>query len=97
VSNNTTPGPLERMGLRVEHPLIQANDVWLREEQVVVLERLGEPEALHLVLEHGLLAVDVVNGAVGNLGARGVDGGLEHLPAFFHPRGIAGDTVHVPY
>jgi hypothetical protein len=25
-----------------------------------------------------------------------LDGGLEHLPAFFHPRGIAGDAVHVP-
>lgn len=85
------------MGLRVEHPLVQANDARLREQQVVVLERLGEPKALHLVLESRLLAVDVVDGAIGYPGARGAGGGLEHLPALFHPRGVAGDAVHVPY
>lgn len=89
--------PLKRMRLGIQHPLIQTDDVGLREEQVVVLERLGEPEALHLVLQAGLGLRDVVDGAVGKLGAGGLDGGLEHAPALVHPFGVAGDAVHVPY
>lgn len=85
------------MSLGVEDPLVEADEVGLGEEEVVVLERLGDPEALHLVLDVGGRGEDVVDGAVGELGAGGGDGGLEHLPALVHPGGVAGDAVHVPY
>ena len=45
------PTPLlwatKRVRFRIEHILIQADDVRLREGQIVVLERLGRPEAFH--------------------------------------------------
>lgn len=40
----------ERMGLGVQHIVIQADDVWRCEEQVKVLERLGKPETLHIIV-----------------------------------------------
>lgn len=40
--------PLEGMCLGREHVLVQADEVWRRENQVEVLECLGQPKALHL-------------------------------------------------
>jgi hypothetical protein len=85
------------MGLRVQHPLIKADEIRLREKQVVVLERLGEPEALHFVAQARLLLHHIVDRTVGDLGTSGLDRGLEHTPAFVHPRGVASDAVHVPH
>lgn len=85
------------MRLRVQHPLIEADDVRLREEQVIILQGLRDPEALHLVAQLGGFARDVLDGAVGHVGAGGGEGGLEHLPALVLPDCVAGDAVHVPY
>jgi len=84
------------MGLGVEHPLVEADDVGLGEQEVKVLERLGQPEALHAVLEPGRVGRHVGDGAVAHLGARVLDDGLEHAPALFLPRRVARDAVHVP-
>mmetsp|Transcript_29758 Transcript_29758/g.95700 ORF Transcript_29758/g.95700 Transcript_29758/m.95700 type:complete len:202 (-) Transcript_29758:941-1546(-) len=43
---------LERVCLRVEHPLVQADDLVGGEEEVEVLHRLRQPEALHGVVLH---------------------------------------------
>jgi hypothetical protein len=39
-------GNPERMRLRIEDIIIQTNELWLGEDEVEVLERLGQPEAL---------------------------------------------------
>ena len=44
----TSSRTLKGVRFSVEHPLVEADDVRLREEQVVVLERLCEPEALKI-------------------------------------------------
>jgi hypothetical protein len=41
---------LERMSLGVQHVVIQADDVWRCEEEVKVLERLGKPETLIVIV-----------------------------------------------
>ena len=85
------------MRLRVKHPLVQADLVRRREQQVKVLERLGQPEALHVVRERGLPGRgDVVDGAVAGRHRRRRDDGLEHAPPLLLPRRVARDAVHVP-
>ncbi len=39
-------GPPEGMGLGVEYEIIQTDEIGWREDQVEVLQRLGQPEAL---------------------------------------------------
>ena len=39
--------PPERVRLRVEDKVVEADQVWRRQRQVEVLERLSKPEALH--------------------------------------------------
>lgn len=85
------------MRLRVQHPLIQRHQIRLRVEQVEVLERLGRPEALHLIRQgRAVRVLDVVDGRVRVVGLDVGQDGLPHLPAFVLPRGVAGDPVHVP-
>ena len=60
----------KRVSLRVEDELIQAEQLRVvREEQVQVLQRLAQEEALHLVPGPGVEGVtDVVNGRVAAVG-----------------------------
>lgn len=92
VSSRTSKG----VGLGVEDPVIQADDIGLGEEEVEVLEGLGDPETLHLVFEIGRLGEDVPDGAVCEFGACSADDGFEHLPSLVHPGWVASDAVHVP-
>lgn len=41
---------LERMGLGIQYIVIQADDVWRCEEEVKILERLGKPETLIILV-----------------------------------------------
>jgi hypothetical protein len=43
--------PLEEMRLSIQHPIIQAPLVRLIEQQVEILERLGDPERLGRILQ----------------------------------------------
>jgi len=85
------------MRLRIQHPLIQTNHILRLKQQIKVLERLGEPKALHLVVQRGYFLRDVVDGRVAVLGGRVLVDGDEHAPAGFAPVVVACDAVHVPY
>jgi len=85
------------MSFRVQNPLVQADHIRRRVQQVEVLEGLGKPEGLHLILLVGVGPPHVVDRAVASLSLRVPNDGLKHLPALFLPRLIASDTIHVPY
>lgn len=87
----------ERMRLGVENPFIQTNNIRLRKQKIIILERLCDPETLHLVLQNGSFGSHVGDSAVGILGAGGLDDGLPHGPTLVHPRWVSGDSVHVPH
>ncbi len=85
------------MSLRVDHPLIQRNQVGvITEQQIQVLESLGEVESLHLVsVARRLGPLDRVYGGVA-LAELGVFlEGLEDLPAPLPVLGVLGGAVHV--
>lgn len=88
--------PLKRMCLSIQHPFIQADNIRRRIQEIEVLERLREPETLHLIHVARDLGVDVVDGRVAEFRRGGSDDGLEHLPALVLPDLVTGDTVHVP-
>ena len=83
------------MRLGVKHPLVQRDDALVTKEQVVILERFRQPEALHRVLRPWRRLGDVVNGRVAKLRARGGAHVHEHAPAGFAPVGVAGDAVEI--
>lgn len=85
------------MRLGIQNPIIQTNNILLRKQQIKVLERLREPETLHLVAKRRFRSCDVVDGAVAVERRRVFIDGLEHAPAGFAPFGVAGYAVHVPY
>jgi hypothetical protein len=85
------------MRLSIQHPIIQTHNLLVLEQQIKVLERLGQPEALHRVLERGLGLGHVVDGAIAVLGARVPVHGLEHAPARGAPVRRARQPVHVPH
>lgn len=87
--------PSHRMGLSVEDPLVQRDDVFATEEQEEIFQRLGEPEALHRVSLAGYRLGDIVDGGVAVRGARSGANVVEHAPAGLAPVRIAGDAVHV--
>ena len=41
--------PFQWMRLCIQNPLIQIHQRWLAENQIEILQRLGQPEALHAV------------------------------------------------
>lgn len=94
------PWAPERMCLGIQDPFVQRNDVRGLEEQVKILERLGEPEALHVVLLIPAIALvlggHIADGAVAGVRPGRFDYCLEHAPTLFLPRWIARDAVHVP-
>ena len=86
------------MRFRIEHIVVQTDDLGILKQQVKVLERLGEPETLHLVLElqavGGRVGQDAVDGRVAVLGARDGHDGFEHVPAVFAPDVVAREPPH---
>ena len=102
-------GQGQRMGLGVEDPVVETEQGGVTEQEVKVLQGLGEPKALHVVhlrgdgLDDVLAAVvargvhfghDGVQRGVAVGGACVLDDGLEHVPADVAPVGVAGDAVH---
>jgi hypothetical protein len=85
------------MRLGIQNPLIQAHNILRLKQQVKILQRLREPEALHLVVECRRQLCDVVNRRVAVLRRRVPVNGKEHVPADFAPVHVAGNAVHVPY
>ena len=81
------------MRLGVEHKLIQRHDIWLRVQQVEILERLGHPETLHPVDLGRVLPRHVVDARKRNLRPRLGDNGLEHRPRLLPQPLIARDAV----
>lgn len=53
--------PHQRVSLRVKNPLIQTDHIFVRKDEEKVLERLGQPEALHVILELHLFPSHVFN------------------------------------
>ena len=88
---------LERMSLGIQDPLIQANSIRCRVKEIEVLQCFGQPETLHFVRLIGFVGCDVVDGRVAEWSGCMFDDGLEHLPAFVLPGGVACYAVHVPY
>lgn len=89
--------PFEWMRLGIQYPLVKAYNIGFGIQQVEVLERFGEPETLHRVVFVRTGQEDTADGAMAGLGLRRCDDGLEHLPTFLLPGGIARDAVHVPH
>lgn len=86
------------MCLGVQHPVVQADEVSVRVQKVIILERLRQPEALHGVNGRGraVLTVNQVHCCIGDLASRVFDDRLPHLPSLFLPNWVASDPVHVP-
>lgn len=97
------------MGLGVQHPVVQADQARVAEQEAKVLQCLGEPEALHVVLLAGQIFADhqapVVpvlikhfHGAdqsgVAEHGADMLDDRLKHGPADAAPVFIARHPPH---
>lgn len=68
--------------------------VWLGENQVQILESLGQPKTLHLVLlsRHGLTHIEDLGVAV--FGASGLVDTLEHAPCNVLQGLVSGNAVH---
>src|SRR5690606_29469776 len=86
--------PPKSMRLRIQHPLIQRDNIGRSKQQIKVLERLRQPKALHAVLQvpfrrGALHGRNVADGGVAHLGCRRGYDSLVHAPAFFLPRRIA--------
>jgi hypothetical protein len=65
----------------IQNVVVQANQIWLAKDQVEILERLGQPEALHAVCLTWLDLGHVVDGRICNVGFGGVLNAFEHLPS----------------
>ena len=78
----------------LQNIVIQTDVVWLGENQVQILESLGQPETLHLVLlsRHGLTYIEDLGVAV--LGARGLVDALEHAPCNVLQGLVSSNAVH---
>ena len=75
------------MRLSIQHPLPQIQHPRLLEDEVSILQRLGEPKALHPVIQIPLpflpifrILAHVLDTRVADLGARGGVDGAEHRP-----------------
>lgn len=88
---------LERVCFGVQDPVIEAYNVRLSKQEVVVLESLCKPETLHLVLEAWLCIHDVVDSRVGEISARVAHDGLPHGPSLVLPCTVSRNAIHVPY
>lgn len=62
----------ERMGFGIQNPFIQTDQAGLREQQIVILERFGQPKTLHRIKRFVLLGEDVGNCGIGSDLADGV-------------------------
>lgn len=85
------------MRLGIQHPVIETDQVLLCKQEIEVLQRLSEPEALHGVVELRDGFCHIVDGRVTVLGCRCAVHGFEHAPPGFAPVRVACDAVHVPH
>ena len=84
----------QRMGLRIQHPLIQTHQApTLTKDKIEILERLRRPEGLHAVDFLGMRGGDIVDGGVGDGRAGVVVDAAEDVPSVVLEGGVAGDAV----
>lgn len=76
----------------LQHEMIQADNVGLGVQQVEVLQRLGQPERLHLIDLRRRGIHHVVDSGVRDARGRVRLDGLEHVPAALGPVLLAGDA-----
>jgi hypothetical protein len=85
------------MRLSIQYPLIQTDLALIRKQQIKVLQRFREPEALHGIVQLRHLFGNIIDSRVTKLSSRRAFHGLEHAPPGFAPVVVARDAVHVPY
>ena len=82
--------PKQRMCLSIQHKGIKTDDIRLRKQQIEILQRLYQPEALHLVLQLDRLSSlsahsHIFDRSVGNVRLGVLANSEEHLPSPFQP------------
>ena len=82
------------MRLRIKNPPIQAHQPRLTKQQLIVLQRLRRPKALHPILPRRLLQRDILHTRMRRLDPRPLFDSLEHPPPLVLPRPVARDAVH---
>lgn len=84
---------LQRVSLGVQNPPVQVHDRRFTEDEVEILQRLGQPETLHAVALLGHRKPHVVHGGVGDGRLRGRVDALEHGPRRVLQLLVARDPV----
>ena len=77
-----------------QYVIIQTHDLRIAEQQIEVLERLGQPKRLHFVTQARFGRRDVTDGRKAVRSFGGAIDGFEHGPALVTPALVTGDAVH---
>ena len=85
------------MGLGIKYPVVQADQLRLREYEVKILQRLTKPETFHRVRLAWLFAmfgIHIPYRGIGQLCVCQLINGVPHAPCRVLPCGISRNAIH---
>lgn len=83
------------MSFGVEDIIIQTHEIWLGEDEVEVLQRLGHPEGLLRVVLEAFWIRNVAEGGIRILGLCQLRDGFKHAPGVVLVIGVARHAVKI--